>query len=104
MNQESPQFLNHIVSSLRSIEGITAISLGGSRARGNHTNKSDVDLGIYYNSENPPDLIALNRLAYELDDKHRVNLITAIGGWGKWINGGGWLQVQDVALDDVDHH
>jgi predicted nucleotidyltransferase len=99
MNQESPQFINHIVSILRSIEGITAISLGGSRARGNHTNKSDVDLGIYYNSENPPDLIALNRLTYELDDKHRVNLITAIGGWGKWINGGGWLQVQDVGVD-----
>ncbi|MBE8991613.1 nucleotidyltransferase domain-containing protein [Nostoc sp. LEGE 12450] len=99
MNQESPQFINHIVSSLRSIEGITAISLGGSRARGNHTNKSDVDLGIYYNSENPPDLIALNRLASELDDNHRVNLITVIGGWGKWINGGGWLQVQGIGVD-----
>ncbi len=99
MNKESPQFISHIVSSLRSIEGITAIALGGSRARGNHTNKSDVDLGIYYNPENPPDLIALNRLACELDDNHRVNLITAIGEWGKWINGGGWLQVQGVGVD-----
>ncbi|MFN6465918.1 MAG: nucleotidyltransferase domain-containing protein [Nostoc sp. DedVER02] len=99
MNKESPQFINHIVSSLQSIEGITAVSLGGSRARGNHTLKSDVDLGIYYNPENPPDLIALNRLACELDDNHRVNLITAIGGWGKWINGGGWLKVQGVGVD-----
>lgn len=99
MNKESPQFISHIVSSLRSIEGITAIALGGSRARGNHTLKSDVDLGIYYNPEKPPDLIALNRLACELDDNHRVNLITAIGEWGKWINGGGWLQVQGVGVD-----
>jgi predicted nucleotidyltransferase len=99
MNQEPPQFINHIVSSLRSIEGITAITLGGSRARGNHTNKSDVDLGIYYNPENPPNLIALNRLACELDDNHRVNLITAIGAWGKWINGGGWLRVEGVGVD-----
>jgi predicted nucleotidyltransferase len=99
MNKESPQFINHIVSSLQSIEGITAISLGGSRARGNHTNKSDVDLGIYYNPENPPDLKQLNRLASELDDNHRVNLITAIGEWGKWINGGGWLKVEGVAVD-----
>lgn len=99
MNQELPQFVNQIVSSLRSIEGITAIALGGSRARGNHTSKSDVDLGIYYNPENPPDLIALNRLACELDDNHRVNLITAIGEWGKWINGGGWLKVQGVGVD-----
>lgn len=101
MNQESPQFIKHIVSSLQSVEGITAIALGGSRARGNHTKKSDVDLGIYYHSENPPDLKQLNRLASELDDQRRVNLITAIGGWGKWINGGGWLKVQGVAVDFI---
>ncbi len=35
----------------------------------------------------------------ELDDSHRVNLITPIGEWGKWINGGGWLKVEGVALD-----
>ncbi|MEH1831631.1 MAG: nucleotidyltransferase domain-containing protein [Nostoc sp.] len=99
INKESPQFINHIVSSLQSIEEITAIALGGSRARGNHTLKSDVDLGIYYNLENPPDLIALNGLACELDDKGRVNLITAIGEWGKWINGGGWLVVEGVGVD-----
>ncbi|MBW4562873.1 MAG: nucleotidyltransferase domain-containing protein [Mojavia pulchra JT2-VF2] len=99
MSKELPQFINHIVSSLQSIEGITAIALGGSRARGNHTQKSDVDLGIYYNKENPPDLIALNRLASELDDQGRVNLITAIGEWGKWINGGGWLKVEGVGVD-----
>jgi predicted nucleotidyltransferase len=99
MNNESPRFINHIVYSLQSIKGIIAITLGGSRARGNHTNKSDVDLGIYYNRENPPDITALNRLASELDDKHRVNLVTAIGEWGKWINGGAWLQVEGVAVD-----
>jgi predicted nucleotidyltransferase len=99
MNNELPRFINHIVYSLQSIKGIIAITLGGSRARGNHTNKSDVDLGIYYNWENPPDIIALNRLASELDDNHRVNLVTAIGEWGKWINGGAWLQVEDVAVD-----
>jgi predicted nucleotidyltransferase len=99
MNEKLPQFINHIVSSLQSVEGITAIALGGSRARGNHTHQSDVDLGIYYYPENPPDLIALNDLACEFDDQHRVNLITAIGEWGKWINGGGWLKVEGVGVD-----
>ncbi len=99
MNKELPQLINNIVSSLQSIEGITAIALGGSRARGNHTHKSDVDLGIYYHRKSPPDLIALNRLASELDDKGRVNLMTAIGEWGQWINGGGWLRVEGVAVD-----
>lgn len=99
MNKELPEFINRIVSSLRSIDGITAIALGGSRARGKHTHKSDVDLGIYYNQVNPPDLIALNRLACEFDDEGRVNLMTAIGEWGKWINGGGWLKVEGVGVD-----
>lgn len=99
MNQQLPQFIHRVVERLQSIQGIVAIALGGSRARGNHTQKSDVDLGIYYNPENPLDVTALNYLASELDDKHRANLITPIGGWGKWINGGGWLKIEGVSVD-----
>jgi predicted nucleotidyltransferase len=99
MNQQVPQFIHCVVERLQSIHGVSAIALGGSRARGNHTPKSDVDLGIYYKPENPLDLIALNHLASELDDNHRANLITPIGEWGKWINGGGWLRVEGVAVD-----
>lgn len=99
MNQQLPQFIHRVVERLQSIQGIAAIALGGSRARGNHTQKSDVDLGIYYNPENPLDVAALNHLASELDDNHRANLITPIGGWGKWINGGGWLKIEGVSVD-----
>lgn len=99
MNQQLPQFIHRVVDRLQSIQGIAAIALGGSRARGNQTLKSDVDLGIYYKPENPLDLIALNHLASQLDDNHRANLITPIGEWGKWINGGGWLQVEGVSVD-----
>lgn len=99
MNEQLPQFIECLVARLRSIQGISAIALGGSRARGNYTQKSDVDLGIYYESESSFDLIALNHLASELDDHHRANLITSIGEWGRWINGGGWLKVEGVAVD-----
>jgi predicted nucleotidyltransferase len=99
MNQQLPQFIHHVVDRLQAIEGIVAISLGGSRARGNHTSKSDVDLGLYYQPENPPDLLALNHLASKLDDSHRTNLITPIGEWGTWINGGGWLKVEGIPVD-----
>lgn len=99
MNQPLPQFIHCVVDCLRSIQGIAAISLGGSRARGNHTQKSDVDLGLYYSLENPLDLMALNHLAAELDDNHRANLITQIGEWGRWINGGGWLRIEGVPVD-----
>lgn len=40
MNQQLPQFIDHVVDRLQSVEGIVAISLGGSRLRGNHTPKS----------------------------------------------------------------
>jgi predicted nucleotidyltransferase len=99
MKQELPQFIHRVVDRLQSIQGIVAITLGGSRARGNFTQKSDVDLGIYYNPENPLDLIALNHLATELDENHRTNLITPVGEWGQWINGGGWLQIESVPVD-----
>jgi predicted nucleotidyltransferase len=99
MNQQLPDFIHYVVERLQSIEGVASVALGGSRARGNHTHKSDVDLGIYYQPENPIDVIALNQLACELDDNHRPNLITPIGGWGKWINGGGWLKIENIPVD-----
>ncbi len=93
------QLITYIVSRLQHVKDITAIVLGGSRARGTHTQKSDIDIGIYYEAERPLDLSTLNRLATELDDNHRENLVTPIGGWGRWINGGGWLCVNDVPVD-----
>ncbi|MBI4784018.1 MAG: nucleotidyltransferase domain-containing protein [Oscillatoriophycideae cyanobacterium NC_groundwater_1537_Pr4_S-0.65um_50_18] len=98
-DQQLPQFIHQVIDRLQAIEGIVAIALGGSRARGTHTHQSDVDLGIYYQPENPPDLLSLNHLASQLDDNHRTNLITPIGGWGKWINGGGWLKVEGIPID-----
>lgn len=99
MNAQLPGFIHRVIERLQPIKKIVAITLGGSRARGSHTQKSDVDLGIYYQPENPPDLMMLNHLACELDDSHRANLITSIGEWGKWINGGGWLQIEGVPVD-----
>ena len=84
------------------IEGIV---LGGSRARGTHTEDSDIDIGIYYHSESL-DLDTINQLALELDDEHRSNLIAPPGAWGNWVNGGGWLIIQgyhvDLILRDIE--
>ena len=55
------------LSSLSYIEGIV---LGGSRARGTHTEDSDIDIGIYYNSES----FDINTM-YKITRLHHSNVI-----------------------------
>jgi predicted nucleotidyltransferase len=93
------KLIANIVERLKTVPGVEAVVLGGSRARGTHTEKSDVDLGIYYRPSTPLDLVELSRVAAEVDDEHRPNLVTDIGGWGPWINGGGWLSVDGTPVD-----
>ena len=91
--------IQKIVEEVKQVEGIKAIVLGGSRARGTHTTSSDIDLGIYYHPDTPLDLKTLRAVATRLDDEHRADVITPVGGWGPWINGGGWLKVQSQPVD-----
>ena len=69
------QSVTEKLSSLPYIEGII---LGGSRARGTHTEDSDIDIGIYYKSESF-DITAINQIATELDDENRNNLVVPPG-------------------------
>jgi hypothetical protein len=90
------KLIETVVLEIKKVEGVSAIVLGGSRARGTHTPKSDIDLGIYYR---PLDLKTLNHVAAQLDDDHRPQILTPLGGWGPWINGGGWLAVNTIPVD-----
>ena len=88
-----------ISSRLIAVPGVAAVALGGSVARGTAQPDSDLDLGIYYDPEHPLDLEALQALATALDDRHPQRPLTDIGGWGPWINGGGWLIVAGRRVD-----
>ena len=90
--------IQSVTEKLFSLPCIEGIVLGGSRARGTHTEDSDIDMGIYYNSESF-DLTAINQLAAELDDEHRSNLVVPPGAWGNWVNGGGWLVINGYHVD-----
>lgn len=90
--------IKRIIDSLIGIKGIEAIVLGGSRARGNATAKSDIDIGIYYSDGAALDLDKINHVATKLDDMQRMNLITKLGEWGTWINGGGWLTIDNMPV------
>lgn len=93
------ELANQIAARLGQIEGVAAVVLGGSWARGTADAGSDLDLGIYYQPHQPPSLVTLRELAQELDDSHAADLVTDFGGWGPWINGGGWLTVKGRRVD-----
>lgn len=91
--------VQHITNALNGLPGIVGIVLGGSRARGNHGPTSDIDIGIYYDMSLGFDIEEINRIASKLDDEQREGLVTSIGGWGPWVNAGGWLVVQGHHVD-----
>jgi predicted nucleotidyltransferase len=67
-----------LVRDLQQIPGVVAIVLGGSRARGTHTLRSDIDLALYYRPDDPPDLVRLGALSMSVDDTHWPDLVTDI--------------------------
>lgn len=91
--------LGRITTALADVRGVRAIVLGGSRARGLATERSDYDIGIYYDAAAPLDIAALRLAVATLDDRGTAAEITEIGGWGPWINGGGWLTISGVRVD-----
>ncbi len=88
-----------IADRLIGLEGVAAVVLGGSWARGTAREDSDLDLGIYYYPERPFPVGELGQIARELDDRHRADLVTPVGEWGPWINGGGWLLIGGHHVD-----
>ncbi|MBM7784670.1 nucleotidyltransferase domain-containing protein [Tenggerimyces flavus] len=82
--------LHALAERLVAVDGVVAVALGGSRARGTHRPDSDYDIGLYYRGA--PDLAALRALAGETE-------LTELGGWGPWVDGGGWLTIDGVRVD-----
>lgn len=93
----SDERLHDMAQALVTVRGVQAVVLGGSRARGTHHRGSDVDLGLYYDHERL-DLHALSRVAERFSDTGAVQ-ISGPGDWGPWVDGGGWLTVDDTAVD-----
>jgi Nucleotidyltransferase domain len=99
--------LTALAERLVEVPGVVAVALGGSRARGDHTPDSDVDLGLYYRP--PLDCTALGRLASSIGTPAGTPLGTSLGGpraevtepgaWGPWVDGGGWLRISDTPVD-----
>ena len=98
------EIANSIAGELASVSGVQAVVLGGSHCTGTATESSDLDIGVYYSGS--LDVTAMDKVLSRLDDAERSGLINAPGQWGKWINGGAWLTVDnqkvDILLRDVE--
>ena len=68
-----PLFVDYVADHLADLPGVTAVSLGGSRASGVHTHLSDWDFGVYYRDRFDPE--DLRALAWEGE-------VSEVGGWG----------------------
>ena len=93
------QLAARLAARLAEVEGVVAVALGGSGARPDADEHADVDLGLYYHPERPPDVEGVRTLAAELDDRGSPDAVTDIGVWGPWINGGAWLRVDGRRVD-----
>ncbi|SDS82323.1 Nucleotidyltransferase domain-containing protein [Friedmanniella luteola] len=91
--------LHELAAALVGVGGVEAVTLGGSRARGTQRPDSDVDLGLYYRP--PLDVAGLRALAATLARARdgQVPQVTEPGAWGRWVDGGGWLLVDGMAVD-----
>ena len=87
--------LQLVADQLVAVDGVQAVLLGGSRARGDHTPDSDFDLGLYY--EPPLDVAALQSLARSVAGPEAR--VTEPGAWGPWVDGGAWLTIEGASVD-----
>ncbi len=95
---EHSSLIENIVTHLKQVRGVQALVLGGSYASGTQHPNSDIDIAIYYSEEQPLDITQIHTVATLLNDTPDP-VVTDIGGWGRWVNGGSWLTIEGQRVD-----
>lgn len=97
--EEKMETALEIVEALKEMPSMKAIVLGGSYARGSARAGSDVDIGIYYSDSEPLDIPTIKRIAVNFSTPHQVPTVTELYEWGRWVNGGAWIQSRSCKID-----
>jgi hypothetical protein len=95
---EKQALIGEVTHALRAIDGVAAIVLGGSYARGTQHAASDLDIGIYYSDARPFSIAAIRQVAASISSGPEPT-VTERFGWGPWVNGGAWIQTRTGKLD-----
>ena len=90
--------LQRIADRLKPVRGLRCIVLGGSYARGSARPDSDLDIGLYYDENQLLDTHQIRSIASTLNDTPDP-IVTDLGGWGRWVNGGAWLSIGGQRVD-----
>lgn len=86
------------MATLAELEGMVAVALGGSYARGTQHARSDLDLGLYYSDSAPFSIGEIQRVARQCSDG-TPPVVTGFYEWGPWVNGGAWIQTTVGKID-----
>jgi hypothetical protein len=84
-----PAVVERLVDAMSGSRGVVAVTLGGSRATGAADDASDWDLGVFYRGE------------VDLEEVSRHGTVHLPGSWGRFMNGGAWLDIDGMAVDVI---
>lgn len=84
-----PSAVAAVVDVVARSRGVVAVTLGGSRSTGGVDEASDWDLGVFYRS------------AIDLGPLTALGTVHPPGSWGRFMNGGAWLEVDGVEIDVI---
>jgi hypothetical protein len=87
-----------LVRGLGGLDGVAAVGLGGSFARGTAGPDSDVDLAVYYRESAPFSLEQVGALARAADAGGEP-VVAGFFEWGPWVNGGAWIHTRAGRVD-----
>jgi len=100
LSKEQRELVSMLGARLGPLQGVKAIVLGGSHARGMAQAGSDIDLGILYSEAAPFSIESIREVAEDLNDTPGP-VVTGLYEWGPWVNGGAWLTIGEQRVDFI---
>jgi len=98
LSKEQRELVSMLGARLGALQGVKAVVLGGSHARGMAQAGSDIDLGVLYSEAEPFSIESIREVAEDLNDTPGP-VVTGLYEWGPWVNGGAWLTIGEQRVD-----